>query len=64
MAVQVEVTSEVFSDKIGAVESLRQTLSRAIEHTIGLRAAVRLVEPHTIERSMGKAKRVVDQRNT
>ncbi len=62
MAVQVEVTPEVFSDKVGAVENLRQSLSRAIEHTVGLRVAVRLVEPHTIERSMGKAKRVLDQR--
>lgn len=63
MEVQVEVTPEVFSDRVGALESLHKKLANAIEHTIGLRVQVRLVEPHTIKRSEGKAKRVVDQRN-
>ena len=45
-------------------EKLRnaQWLIRAIEHTVGLHVGVRLVEPHTIERSQGKAKRVIDRR--
>jgi phenylacetate-CoA ligase len=63
MEVQVEVTPEVFSDKVGALENLHKQLASAIEHTIGLRAKVRLVEPHSIKRSEGKAKRVIDQRN-
>jgi phenylacetate-CoA ligase len=63
MEVQVEVTPEVFSDKVGALEALHKKLSSAIEHTIGIRVRVRLVEPHTIKRSEGKAKRVIDQRN-
>jgi phenylacetate-CoA ligase len=45
------------------MESLQERLSRQIEHTIGLHVTVRLVEPHTIQRSEGKAKRVFDQRN-
>ncbi len=61
--VQVEVTNELFSDKVGALERLQSRISRAIEQTIGIRAVVRLVEPHTIQRSEGKAKRVLDQRN-
>ena len=60
--VRIEVTPEVLSDRVGAMENLQEKLARQIERTIGLRAAVRLVEPHSIQRSEGKAKRVLDQR--
>lgn len=60
--VQVEVTAEAFSDEVKAMEGLRMKLSKAIEHTLGIRVAVRLVAPHTIQRSEGKAKRVIDKR--
>jgi phenylacetate-CoA ligase len=62
MEVQIEVTPEVFSDKIGALEDLQAKLSHAVNTTLGIRAKIGLVQPHTIERSMGKAKRVVDKR--
>lgn len=61
--VQVEVTPEFFSDRISALEGLQQKLAHTIENTVGIRAHVRLVEPHTIQRSEGKAKRVIDRRN-
>jgi phenylacetate-CoA ligase len=61
--VQVEVTPGVFSDKIGALERLNNKMVHAIEQTLGLRVEVRLVAPHTIQRSEGKAKRVIDRRN-
>ena len=60
--VQVEVTPEVFSDKIGSLEALQKKLIYAIDNTLGIHAVVSLVQPHTIERSMGKAKRVIDNR--
>jgi phenylacetate-CoA ligase len=63
MEVRVEVTAEVFGDTIGALEGLHDRLSAALENVVGLRVDVRLVEPHTIERSLGKAKRVIDRRN-
>jgi phenylacetate-CoA ligase len=63
MEVQVEVTPEVFSDRIRTLETLHARLSHAIENTLGLRAKVHLAEPHTLQRSEGKASRVVDQRN-
>ena len=63
MAVEVEVTAEVFSDKIRALEDVRARLAQAIEHICGIRVELRLVEPRTIERSEGKAKRVIDKRN-
>ncbi len=62
MEVQVEVTPEIFGDTLGALESMQQKLEYSVEQTLGLRSAIRLVEPHTIQRSEGKAKRVIDQR--
>jgi phenylacetate-CoA ligase len=62
LEVQVEVTSAVFSDTVGALEKLQARISHSIERVVGIRAAVRLVEPHTLQRSEGKAKRVVDKR--
>jgi phenylacetate-CoA ligase len=62
MEVQVEVTPEVFGDTVGALEQVQRKLSTSIESSVGLRAHVRLVQPHTIQRSEGKAKRVIDQR--
>ncbi len=63
MEVQVEVTPEFFGDTVGALEQLQTSLTRSIEITVGLRASVRLVQPRTIERSEGKARRVIDERN-
>jgi phenylacetate-CoA ligase len=63
MEVQIEVTPEVFSDKIGALEDLQGRLVHALEHVLGIRAQVRLVEPRSIPRSEGKAKRLIDRRN-
>jgi phenylacetate-CoA ligase len=42
---------------------MQKNLAYAIEHTIGLRVPVRLVEPYTIARSEGKAKRIIDKRS-
>jgi phenylacetate-CoA ligase len=60
--VQVEVTKEVFGDTVGALEAVQRDISHSIETLTGLRMKVRLVQPQTIQRSEGKAKRVIDQR--
>jgi phenylacetate-CoA ligase len=62
MEVQVEVSAEVFSDKIRALEELQQKLSMGVERVLGIRAKITLVSPRTIQRSEGKAKRVLDKR--
>ncbi len=62
MLVEVEVSAGVFSDRVGALETFQQKVSEALEHVLGIRVGVRLVEPNTIERSQGKAKRVIDER--
>jgi phenylacetate-CoA ligase len=62
MEVHVEVTPEVFSDRVGALEGLRRSLAASIEKIINIHVKLKLVEPNTIQRSEGKAKRVIDQR--
>ena len=64
MEVQVEVTPQTFSDKIGALEELSSRLMDVLDHVLGIRVEVTLVEPHTIQRSEGKAKRVIDRRSS
>ncbi len=62
LEVQVEVTPEVFSDEVRKLEELQQHVLKEIEATLGISVSVKLVEPRSIERSQGKAKRVIDQR--
>lgn len=62
LEVQVEVTAELFSDTVGGLEKLQARLSHSVESVTGLRAEVRLVAPHSLQRSEGKAKRVIDKR--
>ena len=60
--VQVEITAANFTDEVKSLERLQKRVADAIEHVTGLRARVRLVEPNTLKRSEGKAKRVTDLR--
>ena len=59
---QVEVGEEFFSDKISELENLTKKIAHVIQQAIGLAVKVKLVEPKSIERSMGKAVRVIDKR--
>jgi phenylacetate-CoA ligase len=63
LEVQVEVSEQVFSDEMSKLEALSERIRTEIDSTLGLRVAVRLVEPKSIERSAGKAKRVIDRRD-
>ena len=60
--VQVEVTAQVFSDRVGTLEALSEKIVDTIERVVGIRLKITLVEPQTIQRSEGKAKRVIDKR--
>lgn len=62
LEVQVEVEERFFSDEIRELENLTKQIAHAIQTAIGLTVKVKLVEPKTIERSMGKAVRVIDKR--
>jgi len=63
MEVKVEVTPEVFSDEIRMLEALEQRLESSIENVLGIRVKVTLVEPRSLARSEGKARRVSDLRS-
>ena len=62
LEVWVEVSQEVFSDEMKRLEMLTKKVIEEIESVLGLSVRVKLVEPKTIARSEGKAKRVVDRR--
>ncbi len=62
LEVRVEVRREAFSDEVKSLEQLRRRIGSAIERTAGVHAEVRLVEPNTLARSEGKARRVEDRR--
>lgn len=62
LEVQVEVEERFFSDEIKELERLNKQIMHTIQQAIGLAVKVTLVEPKTLERSMGKAVRVLDKR--
>ena len=62
LTLQVEVDAQFFSDEIKQLEALSRRIKHSVESTLGLSVNVRLVEPQTIERSEGKARRVIDNR--
>ena len=64
MEVQVEITPQMFNDKIGAMQGLHKSLQDALDRVLGIRVRVALVEANTIARSEGKAKRVIDRRTS
>ena len=62
LEIWVEVSDELFSDQVKRLEDLGKRIRSSIESTLGISVRVKLVEPRTIPRSEGKAKRVVDRR--
>ena len=58
----VEMTPEMFTDDIGEITVRQKQLVSALKDMLGIRANVKLVGPKTIERSEGKAVRVIDKR--
>lgn len=62
LEVQVEVNERTFSDEIKVLQELSNRIRKEIKDLLGVTCKVRLVEPKTIARSEGKAKRVIDNR--
>lgn len=62
LQVQVEVEERFFSDEIRELENLTRKIEHVIQQAIGLAVKVKLVEPKALERSMGKAVHVIDNR--
>ncbi len=62
LTVRVEIREELFSDAIKNLQNLESKIAKDIKEYLGVSAKIKLVEPKTIERSQGKAVRVVDKR--
>ena len=62
LEVKVEMTPEMFSDRIGAIEQKEKQIVSALKSMLGIYAKVSLVSPKSIVRSEGKAVRVIDNR--
>jgi len=62
LTVQVEVSEQLFSDEIKVLQALSRRVEKEIKDMLGVTCTAKLVEPKTIQRSEGKAKRVTDNR--
>jgi len=60
--VNVELTPEQFTDKVGEILAMEKSLANALKTMLGINPAVHLVAPKAIARSEGKAVRVIDKR--
>ena len=63
LTVMVEVDESVFSDEIRKLDALRNKIAATLKTALGVSVKVKLVEPKSIQRSEGKAVRVIDNRN-
>jgi phenylacetate-CoA ligase len=62
LEVQVEVDERLFSDEVKILQKLAKRIEKEIKDMLGVTCSAKLVEPKTIQRSEGKAKRVIDNR--
>ena len=60
--VNVEMSEKFFADEIKSIEKTEKVISEMLKSTLGIGVKVHLVNPKTIARSEGKAKRVIDMR--
>lgn len=63
LEIQVEISAEKFTGKLKELASIETSLRQKIQNNLGLSTRVKLVEPRSLERTTGKAKRVIDLRN-
>jgi phenylacetate-CoA ligase len=62
LEVRVEVNDKVFSDEVKNLQTIGRKIEKEIKDLLGVNADVKLVEPKSIQRSEGKAQRVIDKR--
>jgi phenylacetate-CoA ligase len=62
LEVKVEIDEKNWSDSIRVLEGIRKRIEANIKSMLGITAIIKLVEPNTIQRSEGKAQRIIDLR--
>ena len=60
--IEVEMTEQLFSDGVKGIETFEKIITENLRSTLGIGPKVKLVNPKSIQRSEGKAKRVIDKR--
>jgi phenylacetate-CoA ligase len=60
--VQVELRPEYYSDEMTRMLALRDKITARMQSVLGIQPDIKIVEPHSIERSQGKARHVQDNR--
>ena len=60
--VNVEMSEQLFADDVKSIEKIEKQITAELRSVLGIGAKVHLVNPKSIERSEGKAKRVIDRR--
>ena len=60
--IQVEVRPEYYTDEMNKMLALKKKITDRIQSVVGLQPDIRIVEPRSIERSMGKGRHVIDKR--
>lgn len=63
LEIRVEISEEIFTDRYAQLEAIEEQLKQQLYKALSINPRVKLVEPHSIERSAGKAKRVIDLRD-
>jgi phenylacetate-CoA ligase len=64
MTIEVEMNRDFFSGELRDLARVQQKISGALRDVLGIRTTIRLVEPGSLPRFEGKAKRVIDRRGT
>jgi phenylacetate-CoA ligase len=62
LTIEIELSETMFTDHVKGIEEYEKKISSQINSALGISAKIRLVEPKSIARSEGKAKRVIDNR--
>jgi phenylacetate-CoA ligase len=62
LEVEVEINEQVFSDAVKDLQNMERDIEKDVKDLLGVSCKVRLKEPKTIQRSQGKAQRVIDKR--
>ncbi len=63
LEIKVEIADQFWTTEIKEIENLKKRIGQSIQSTLGISATIKLAEPHSIERSEGKATRVIDKRS-
>lgn len=63
LEIQVELSDTSLLESFGKIQELQNRIKHNVHTVLGIQCKVSIVEPNTIERFVGKAKRIVDLRN-